>query len=127
MPWERFIKVLPEAQSVPLYKKPACVSLMACGTFNFNRAAVEMACADNCEYLELFFNREISQAGFIFYDGPTQHTMRFAPIGNSIGRKCAGKSFAQEFGLIIPKHAVKMVPQIAGGRLIVNLPQEVFK
>lgn len=127
MPWERFIRVLPESQSVPLYEKPPCVSLMACGTFNFNRAAVEMAGAADCEYLEMFFNAAIKQAGFIFRVGPSKHSMRFAPIGNSIGRKCAGKSFAHEFGLIIPNHAVKMTPQIAGGRLIVNLPEGVFK
>ncbi len=127
MPWQRYVRVLPEGMKVPLYKKTACVSLMRCGTFNFNRAAVEMAGADGCDYVELFFNREIRQAGFVFHIRPSRHTLRFAPSGNGVARKCAGKSFAADFGLIIPERAVKMEPQIAGGRLIVNLPQEVFK
>lgn len=124
MPWERFIKAIPQAGSVALYRKRAMVSLGPHGAFTLNRGAVQMAGADGCEFAELWFNQRRKECGFTFSRGPRKHALRFSPVNDSPARKIACRTFIAMFGLKLPSRAVKMVPRMEGGKLIVSLPPQ---
>ena len=124
MAWERFIKVIPQGGSVALYRKDAMISLVPYGAFALNRGALAMADADRCEFAELWFNQARKLCGFTFSRGPRKHALRLTPVGDSPARKIACRTFIAMFGLKLPSRAVKMVPRMEGGKIIVDLPPQ---
>ena len=123
MPWERFIKHIPEGMSRALYDKPAKISLHACGVFQFNLKALAMVHACKAEWVELHFETTRNLIGFTFHDKVGTHRFRLSPSGAGPSKKVGCTAFLKEYGITCPSKAVQLNPRVDDGMLCAAIPE----